>query len=303
MIIDIKEFETLLHSINRCYAKGIADKLPRVSDFSNAFQGQKTDTNLLLNLLDHNSNIYFKSVLLRLVAIAEFRHSRDLGLKIDTSKVYSQISKSIQILPSDATISSIGSQGFLSIPLFRYDNDIAELDFIRLHIWDNSLKKYIDNKICENFSIHTHTFHAESWIVCGKILNNRFKVEKSDTASNYSLFIIAYNESLNEVNQHTSSANNTNTFVSVYRSSEEIYNKGDNYSINAGDFHSSNSEEENGLSATLFCFNAQKGFVEQSYVVGPSDIASSVINRKMHIDPTGLINRINEKIKSNERKT
>src|SRR5437016_372768 len=125
MIIDIKEFETLLHSINRCYAKGVEDKLPTVSDFSTALQGPNIDT-----------------------------------------------------------------------------------------------------KTCEEFSIHTHTFLTESWIVCGKIINYRFKVEKSDAPTNHSLFIIGYNESLNEVNQHTSSANNTNTFVSINQTSEEIYIKG-----------------------------------------------------------------------------
>jgi hypothetical protein len=297
MTTEQKEFRILLDSINCCYAKDISDKLPTIDDFpSDIFNGKNFDYINLLNLVENNSNIFFKSVALRIVAICELRKSRDLGLNVDIKKIWKLITESILILPISATISSIGSQGFLSIPLFKYDIEMEKFDFIRLHIWDNSLRKYINMETCENFSRHTHTFYAESWIVYGRVFNDRYKVDISNTPSDYSLFTIGYNKSLNEVNQHTSNAINTNTFVHINQISHETYMQGGSYAIKAGDFHKSGSEGENGLSATLFSFCAQKGFDDQSYVVGPSHITTSEINRKMHIDPTELLTRINKKV-------
>lgn len=298
MTIDQKEFKILLDSINCCYAKDISHNLPTIDDFpTDIFNGNNFDIANLLNLVEKNSNIFLKSVTLRMVAICELRNNRDLGLKVDIKKIWNLITESILILPINATISSIGSQGFLSIPLFKYDIEKEKFDFIRLHIWDTSLSKYINMETCENFSRHTHSFNAESWIVCGKVINDRFKVDISDTPSDYSLFIVGYNKSINEVNQHTSSAINSNTFVHINQISHETYMQGGSYVINAGDFHKSGSEGENGLSATLFSFCAQKGLVNQSYVVGPSHLTNSEINRKMQIDPTELLTRIDKMVK------
>jgi hypothetical protein len=298
MTTDQKEFKILLDSINCCYAKDITDKLPTINDFpTDIFKGNNFDFTNLLSLIENNSNIFLKSVTLRMVAIYELRNNRDLGLNVDIKKIWNLINESILILPINATISSIGSQGFLSIPLFKYDIEMEKFDFIRLHIWDNSLSKYINLETCENFSRHTHSFYAESWIVCGKVINDRFKLDISDTTTDYSLFKVGYNKSLNDVNQHTSSANSTNTFVHINQISHETYMQGGSYVVKAGDFHRSGSGGENGLSATLFSFCAQKGKVDQSYVVGPSHITTSEINRKMQIDPTELLKRINKMVK------
>lgn len=301
MTIDKKEFEQLLDSIKCCYAKEVYDKLPGINDFPILiFEGQNINFDNLLTSSNSVSDVYLKSIILRVVAICELRMARDNGLEVEIKRVWQFISESIKILPVNATISSIGSQGFLSIPLFKDDKVKEKFDFIRLHIWDNSLDNYIDSKTCDNFSIHTHSFFAESWVLCGTVINDRFKVDTKVFPTKYSLFTVGYNKSLNEVNQHTSSANNTKTYVDVKQISHEIYMQGGNYIIKAGDFHRSGSEGENGLSATLFSFTAVNGLVEQSFVAGPSEIISSEINRKMHIDPTQLLNRINEKLNENE---
>lgn len=301
MTIERKEFEQLLDSIKCCYAKEVYDKFPEVNDFPiTIFEGQNISFDKLLSSLKSVSDVYLKSMILRVISICELKAARDKGLKVDIKRVWKFISESIEILPINATISSIGSQGFLSIPLFKDDKVKEKFDFIRLHIWDNSLDNFIDSKTCNNFSIHTHSFFAESWVLCGKVINDRFKVDIKDIPTKYSLFTVGYNKSLNEVNQHTSSANNTNTYVDVNQISHEIYMQGGNYVIKAGDFHRSGSEGENGLSATLFSFTAVNGLVDQSFVTGPSEITSSEINRKMHIDPTQLINRINDKMNKND---
>lgn len=301
MTIKRNEFEQLIASINCCYAKEVFANLPNINDFPpTIFDGLNIELDKLHSLIDSISNVYLKSVVLRLIAISELRRARDNGLKFEISRVWNLLSESILILPVNATISSIGSQGFLSIPLFKDDKVKESFDFIRLHIWDNSLLNYINSKACENFSIHTHSFYAESWVLCGKVVNDRFKVNIKTFPTKNSLFTVGYNKSLNEINQHTSSANNTNTFVEINQISHETYMQGGNYFIKAGDYHRSGSEGENGLSATLFSFTAANGLVDQSYVTGPSEIKSSQINRKMHIDPTELLKSINIKMKNNE---
>lgn len=290
-------FEVLLESTCCCYSKDIINNLPKIDDFPSYITN--LDNKVIcdhLKLIDNNSNVFFKSVTLRLIAICELRNARDLGIKVDVKKLWNLIAESILILPINAIISSIGSQGFLSIPLFKYEVDKGEIDFIRLHIWDNSLSKYFQFETYENFSIHSHSFYAESWIVYGSIINERFKVEISDVPSGFSLFKIEYNKTLNELNRHTSSANNTNRFVTISKTSHEKYEVDGNYVVKEGDFHKSSSEGDSGLSATLFSFCAHKGKVDHSYVIGPSHLMTSEINRKIQIDPTDLINRINEKL-------
>jgi hypothetical protein len=291
------KFKLLLDSINCCYAKSVSNKLPSIVEFpASLFKNKYLDIDNLQILIQDNEDKFLKSVALRIIAICELRYARDSGKEINTKRMWSLLSESILILPSDATISSIGSQGFLSIPLFRYESEKGAFDFIRLHIWDNSLNKYINLETCENFSVHTHTFYARSWIVFGKIINERFNVQVSNEPTEHSLFTIEYNKTLNEINQHISCAKNSNSHVKVDRISRETYSKEQSYIIKAGEFHKSVSEGENGLSATLFSFCANKGMVEQSHVVGPSHIINSEINRKIQIDPTSLINTINEKI-------
>lgn len=67
-------------------------------------------------------------------------------------------------------------------------NEMSMFEFIRLHIWDKSLEDYIDQNASTNFSIHTHSFHAHSWIVTGKIINDRYTVTESDKISPYIIY-------------------------------------------------------------------------------------------------------------------
>lgn len=275
------DFETTLNSINRCYSKVFSNRLPEVNDFNN---GE----------LVNPTNNFHKSVALRISALTELRKARDSRERLNLKDVWSKISQSIRILPVEATVSSIGSQGFLSIPLFKYDTDMEFFEFIRLHIWDSSLDKYVNTTTRDNFSVHSHLFHADSWILCGEIINDRFIVEESEKNEIHSFFEIKYNETLNEINQHTSTAERTNTFARLKQVSHEIYMQDGYYSIKAGEFHRSGSNDKYGISATLFSFTTDKDFKGPSCVIGPSGIQSSEINRKDSIDPNELIIEIDK---------
>jgi hypothetical protein len=278
-------FETIYESIRRCYGKSILERLPSIND-------------VLATEQDSKSDYYCRSIRLRIDAINEIRKARDEGSYLDIKTVWSKISESIRVLPVEATISSIGSQGFFSVPLFKMEGE--NFEFIRLHIWDKSLDTYINAETRDAFSIHTHAFHANSWILCGQIVNDRFLVKEAKGANNLSLFRIGYNSTLNEVNQHSSVAMREDTFVEPIQISHEIYLPHGNYSIKAGEYHKSGTNEPGDVSATLFSFNRDKSFNGPSHVVGPTGKESSEINRKVLVNPLGLIARIDEKLKSNE---
>jgi|GEM_PF-1734198 len=290
------DFETLLNSINKCYADDFKDSLPKVSDFPKKVFNSTYSINLksLIEFSETVDNIYTKSVAKRIAGVRHIQYARDNNVKLDLLPTWNLISSSILDLPSECTVSSIGSQGFLSIPLFKYDENMEEFDFIRFHIWHNDLLDYINQEISERFSIHSHSFLAQSWIINGTIINERYSVEKTNENSESSLFKIEYNKTLNKVNQHTSSAVNTGQNVNVIKLEKEAYQTNETYKINAGDYHKSYSEGKSGLSSTFFSFTTQNKTVVQSNVTGPSKMQTSEINRKMHIDPKLLILEINQ---------
>lgn len=291
-------FESLINSINRCYSVEYQNKLPNPSDFPKSIFNSNNDL-IIKNLIDFaklKNDIYLISVSKRIKAIKILQNSRDNNITLDLKLVWKLVSESILEIPSECTISSIGSQGFLSIPLFKYDKNMNDFDFIRLHIWDNSLSKYINSGVCENFAIHSHSFFVKSWIITGKIVNESYSVRETFEKTNFSIFKIEYNKTLNEVNQHTSSAVNTNTFVDLKKISTDEYITKQTYEIDEGKYHKAISLGENGLSATFFCFKTKNNSIVQSNVTGPSKIDSSEINRKMHINPNDLIKLIESKL-------
>ena len=111
--------------------------------------------------------------------------------------------------------------------------------------------------------------------------------------TDFSVFNIKWNNSKNEVNQKTSTAVNTGTHVHVQESQCEPYNQGDNYEIKAGDYHKSGVNVEASTTATIFLFSSQQSRVHNSYVIGPSNISESEINRKIVIDAKSVLGKVN----------
>jgi hypothetical protein len=295
-MIKLENFEELLNAIKLCYSEDCQEKLPIIKDFPSAlFQDNLLDFSQMEKLAESTSNIYLASVSKRILGILLIQESREDDINLNLKKCWSYISESIRIIPSEDTISSIGSQGFLSIPLYKFTNNMSKFEFIRLHIWDKSLEKYIDQNASTNFSIHTHSFHAHSWIITGKIINDRYIVTESKDKTPYIRFTINYNKTLSKINQHTSTASNDNIYVVPNQISHELYMSGGSYQIKAANYHNSGTEDKDGLSATFFCFTAKNGMVDTSYVVGPAEQNESEINRRMHINPKYLLEKIENK--------
>ena len=298
MTNNIFDFNELLDSINECYSDNVKKSLPKITDFyPKIYIGSNINEIELESFITNEKNCYHKSVARRILAIKKLQEIRDKKLDLNIDGIWNLIYLSIIELPAHATISSIGSQGFLSIPLFRFRTNMKSFEFIRLHIWDNSLSQYIDKQTRENFSVHSHSFHAQSWILAGAISNERYSIAHSSQKQIHSLFKIEYNKTLNKVNKHTSNAVNTNKDIILTKISEEKYFHSSTYEISAGHYHKGGSLSKDGFSATLFSFTAKNGSVDKSFVIGPSNIKNSEINRKEQIDPSYLLNKLNNKIK------
>lgn len=289
------EFQKLYLNTLSCYSENHQMLFPNVEEITEELF-QNLETIEMIHILDTyvHSNEYVKSILNRILGVKHIIESRESNSKLDLMSTWKYISNSIKLIPIENTISSIGSQGFLSIPLYRMPSPLEEFDFIRLHIWDDSLNKYIDQKKCEEFSIHSHTFHADSWIITGKIINQTYDYNESES-SDFSLFNVEYNKSINKVNQHTSVAVNQGVNLNVQQLSDELHFTGSHYEVLAGHLHKSGHKNSPGVSATFFSFTGKKG-LDKSIVLGPKSINQSPINRNIFINPTDLLDKIEKQI-------
>ncbi|PSL22375.1 hypothetical protein CLV42_1221 [Chitinophaga ginsengisoli] len=287
------------------FSESTKAKLPSESEILTKFIKPGADSIAWDELvsIDTKEDVYFDTIKHRVAAVslvlADYnRDSECESLAIDNKAVWPHIYESIINLKPADIIATIGSQGFLSIPLFHSDDKNGHFEFLRLHIWDQSFAGYIDKEKTHMFSIHCHQFHAQSHILLGELKNCRFSVIESASPTDHSFFEIVWN-SIEKVNQKTSNAINTGTFVLVNETAKEMYAANDQYEIEAGEFHTSTVSDDC-TTATLFLFTGKKGKVERSYVVGPSEIENSIVNRKETIDPKDILIKINKKLSQNE---
>ena len=289
------DFEKLYINTLCCYSENHQKLFPKVEEIVEELF-QDLEIIEVVHILDTyvNSNKFVKSILNRILGVKNIIDSRESNSKLDIKSTWKYISNSIKLIPIENTISSIGSQGFLSIPLYKLDYPLDEFDFIRLHIWDDSLKEYIDSKKCKDFSIHSHTFFADSWIITGKIINKTYEYFESKN-SKHSLFEVKYNKSINKVNQHYSVAVNQGTNYSVRQLSDELYFSGSKYQVKQGCLHSSGHKNSSKTSATFFSFTGNKG-IDKSIVIGPKLIKESPINRNIYINPLNILEKIEKQI-------
>lgn len=296
-IIEKGEFLNYYEPILKGYSESFKNQISSREQISDiVFHDRKlVTTDELRKMTEYQADSFLKSFLNRFLGVREIIYCRDNNLPLNITMVWNFISKSIKLISSTNTISSIGSQGFLSIPLYKSDENLKTFDFLRLHIWDDSLNEFMDLKKCQDFSVHSHTFYAKSWIITGKIINDRFEYINDSKNARHSFFKVIYNDSLNEVNQHTSKAINKNIDVELVKVSEEVYYENGSYDIKPSKLHKSGHLNSPKCSATFFSFTGKDGLGE-SFVIGPKEINESEVNRKMNISPFNLIDKIDSQI-------
>lgn len=98
---------------------------------------------------------------------------------------------------------------------------------IRLHIWEPGYP------VKKDLFIHDHYYDLCSWVLCGKILDFSYSVEKTIEISEFTKFTSSY---INGNDIRT--LNRTDEYQKVNRSLERLLVKGEKYIIPKGTFHS-----------------------------------------------------------------
>ena len=170
----------------------------------------------------------------------------------------------------DDSTAGIGSQGFLSIELYRFESE-RNRKILRLHIWDESFAHNFQNNDFGKYKVHSHLFSAQSHVLAGSILNERYEVLNSDKPSDHSLYRIDW-KSIKDDNGFSKRKSELNVDISDVRlrkTSSETISMGQEYSVSINEYHSSKSITP--LTATLFLFNSDEGLNDLSKVVGPKN--------------------------------
>jgi len=150
---------------------------------------------------------------------------------------------------------------------------------LRIHIWS---KKYSKPQK-PYWNIHTHIFHLKSWIISGSILNTLYEIKEVKESENC-IYEVHYNDSKSILKKSDKLIDliNINTFS---------HKKNDNYSIEAGVFHSSTLESDSALTIVL----STAADIEIPLVIGKKsyDNFNSKYNREK-VDRNILFNILSE---------
>ncbi len=186
---------------------------------------------------------------------------------------------------------SVGSQGFASIEIFRWEEK-EHRKILRLHIWNDEIK----DSHKQLYSVHSHRYHGQSIVLTGKLINTRYDVKQSESKSDFSLYQIAWNQELKGKENYgwKSSLKPYLKNVSIKANAKETYSKGDRYFIKPSEFHS--SETESKVTASIFFFDSKLGALNDSFVVGEVDQTEPRFNYK-EFNLLHLLREVNEAIK------
>lgn len=217
---------------------------------------------------EHESKLninFIKHVILTDYCLRAFKQ----GEKINTLFVWRLIFEVLKFFRQDFQTAGIGSQGFLSIELYRFEKN-EDRKILRLHLWSDNFDKEFEQNDYRKYKIHSHLFNAQSHVLSGSIKNNRYKILDSNNETENSLYKINW----------VTTENNGQTIrkshlikeienIEIKKINSEVISISQEYSININEFHSSESTSQ--ISATLFLFDSDEGLNENSKVVGPKD--------------------------------
>lgn len=205
------------------------------------------------------------------------------------------------------------AQGFVVVPLYSVllDGQIREL--LRLHIWTpmtknqhrNGLNGDLTASALNRFAVHSHQPHARSWLLAGELRNTIYRVSRIDRGDSkregHALFSVSWDGHRRYDVYHTSSrVTNTGQCVQVEPECSAHFESGESYVLPAGEFHDTTAifgDHAAPLAATLFFFDASKGWVEDAAVVGPSNIGYSDCPRSFETDVYALLDKLDQSIR------
>ncbi len=304
-------FKSLVEGVFATFTKNSIFNGNSIVDIVNSLYGTTTNEltpNQIIRNLEHWTDGFNKSICIRAMSVGVLINtSRTQKSLTDLRGLWVYFYKSLCKSSGIPIYASLGSQSFLSIPLYSNGMDTNITELLRLHFWDISLHNYHSFRHVNLFSIHSHQFHTTSYILKGNITNELYQVQNTnekDDHSGYCYFRIEWDESKEyKSNLKKSFAVNTNVYVNVTKKSSKSYFGGQSYEIKLEDFHSVNvdlGKEIDSMTSTLFFFDANIEGKAKSEVIGPARITRNEIIRENNINPYVLIEKLNSLLLSNK---
>ncbi|KAL7897453.1 hypothetical protein HDV63DRAFT_260376 [Trichoderma sp. SZMC 28014] len=260
-----------------------------------------------LNSEPENSNAGRRQLVQVTLAVALLREKARAGRELDAASI-----DSIWTPIYDAIISaqdtelqftvSRSAQGFLAVPLCSLVKDGRIQELWRLHTWLPDGQRGVSEEVC----IHAHQPYGQSWILLGSGTDCTFKVDTPDDPSltTHALYECCYapadgkqNGTGYQTHQMSSTIRNTGKLVRVTPVSRIPHSRDMTYSVAGGAYHRS-IVPGGRLHATLFVFDAHRGYDDAAAVLGPKDGGEWVQPR----DPDGITAEVLAQIVNAARK-
>ncbi|OJJ30811.1 hypothetical protein ASPWEDRAFT_44796 [Aspergillus wentii DTO 134E9] len=233
--------------------------------------------------LQHLSNLAIGIAFLR----EQGRQSQDAVTGTELATVWEMVHGALTsaLLSQPQFQASRSAQGFLAVPLCSLieNGNISEL--FRLHVWLPD-----GQRGAEAFAVHSHQPFAQSWILAGEGVDHSFNVEgvTDEAMSTHAEYRLAWNDGKNtgasyKTHQISSTVVRSGRMVRVIPTGSKVHTRDMSYTIPAAVFHQTTVQPDT-LHATLFFFDASRGFVKDAPVLGPKDMESSTQLR----DPAGV---------------
>ncbi|KAJ0116661.1 hypothetical protein J7T55_009811 [Diaporthe amygdali] len=169
---------------------------------------------------------------------------------------------------------SRNAQGFLAVPLCSLIQEGRIEELWRLHTWLPDGQRG-DPEV----RIHAHQPFGQSWSLLGSGTNCEFKVDSPDDASltTHAAYECCYTYTGEHDSrtgpgflQMRSTIRSTGRLVRVTPVSRELHTRDMSYSVPAGAYHQSTVSGSR-MHATLFVFDAHRGYDDNAAVLGPKD--------------------------------
>jgi hypothetical protein len=274
-----------------CSDRQIGQNFPPVhlADVSMQFQAES-------QVADHFELQSLLALAFAVCALREAAHDSSLGHSAWIEVLWAEICCALEALSSSSrfvfTVSR-SAQGFLAVPICSLiaDGNIEEL--FRIHVWLPDGQR--GNK---DMNIHSHQCFAHSWILAGKAIDRAYTGEKASyedaTHSEYSLAWNSGNGASTAYKTHQISSTVVN--AQRYRKAEltetRKHSAGMYYTVPHASFHAT-EVDPNSYHATLFFFDASRGFEKDAPVLGPRDAESYThVRENPKVTATDLITAV-----------
>ncbi len=293
--INKEQYFKYFDGVVNCFAPNITSKF--MKNKHSIYKKYFNDCVIDYKQLDLIENVEHKSLLQRMFLsviyyeICNREISNEMAKEIWNILYYSTIS-----LPKGYILGEIGSQQFVSIPIYKQNLKMQEFEYLKLHIWNNNLSKYTKFRDNSKFKIHSHSFQGYSYILLGQINNTFFDVLDCNEKSEHSLFKLMYENVGDVISKKYSYAVNLGKNVKLSIKEKRQLKTGENYQIEVGQFHSALNDSRF-TAATIFSFSAKNGFSREANLIGLSSIEKTELNSKIEVENVDFyMNMINDRM-------